>query len=272
MNATARCLLLRVARVRESPMRERTALLTPFSPHAPSPPWQALPFLHPVAASRRCLAVVQALQAPAISNSNQFQINFKSKTPGVTAPQALASPSTLHHPPSIRHPPPSTPTLHSTLHLPPSTSPSTLHHPLSTRHPPPSTLHSPLSTFHPPPSYSQPPLAGSELRRPKAEEEGGGVVEDAIRRPERPREPPLLWDPSRAPQRWSPRCRPDVAGHAQVALGRMRSHGPLRGLGVTTGVPPRGPKEERGVVTGVRVGGSHELCAPKGLLVGHYGG
>ena len=51
-----------------------------------------------------------------------------------------------------------------------------------------------------------------------------------------------------------------------------RSHGLMRGLGVTTGAPPRGLKRSEGVATGVRVGGSHGLCAPRGLLVGYCGG
>ena len=51
-----------------------------------------------------------------------------------------------------------------------------------------------------------------------------------------------------------------------------RCHGLMPGLGVTTGAPPRGPKRSEGVATGVRVGGSHGLCAPKGLLVGYCGG
>ena len=51
-----------------------------------------------------------------------------------------------------------------------------------------------------------------------------------------------------------------------------RRHGLMRGLGVTTGAPPRGLKRSEGVATGVRVGGAHGLCPPRGLLVGCCGG
>ena len=78
VNATARCLLLRAACVRESPMRERAALLTPFPPHAPSPPWQALPFFSSsaeVAAARRCHPSTSSSRHIKLkSNSNQTQI------------------------------------------------------------------------------------------------------------------------------------------------------------------------------------------------------
>jgi hypothetical protein len=45
----------------------------------------------------------------------------------------------------------------------------------------------------------------------------------------------------------------------------------MRGLGVTCGAPPLAQKRSVGVATEVIVEGSHELCAPKGLLVGHGG-
>ena len=49
---------------------------------------------------------------------------------------------------------------------------------------------------------------------------GGGWWRTQLGRPERPRAPPPLWGPEGGHSRWSPRCRPDAAGLAQVALGR----------------------------------------------------
>ncbi|KAJ1468708.1 hypothetical protein T484DRAFT_1983883 [Baffinella frigidus] len=130
-------MLLRAARVRESPMRERSALPTPCSPNAQSPPWQALA----ASSSTRdtCNTYVQDSRSTSSSRhikskSNQHQINIKLKSPTRTTPY----------------------------------------------------------TPHP------------------THEEGGGGGEDAVTWPMRPRAPPPLWGPSRAPQRWSPRCRPDA--------------------------------------------------------------
>ena len=61
---------------------------------------------------------------------------------------------------------------------------------------------------------------------------------------------------------------PDAVGLAQISLGGMGSHGLMRGLGVTRGAHPPGPKRSVGLAAGMRI----ELRAPKGFPVGYYGG
>ena len=51
-----------------------------------------------------------------------------------------------------------------------------------------------------------------------------------------------------------------------------RSHGLIRGLGVTTGAPPRGLNRSEGVATGVRVGGSHGFLRSQGVARGRWWG
>jgi hypothetical protein len=99
---------------------------------------------------------------------------------------------------------------------------------------------------------------------------GGCWWRTQLERPEWLRAPPPLWGPEGAHSRWPPRSRPDAAGLAQVALGREEPW-PRAGPGRHHRSPSTGLERSVGVATGVRVGGSHGLCAPRGLLVGYCG-
>ena len=78
-------------------------------------------------------------------------------------------------------------------------------------------------------------------------EEGGGSGEDAVMWPMRPRAPPPLWGPTRASQRWSPRCRPDAERGSRAGCPwEERSLWPLARPGRHLRSPSTGPKEECG--------------------------
>jgi len=173
------------------------------------------------------------------------------------------------------------------------------HHQLSTLNPQPSTLNPQPSTLRPQsptpnllnpressfPTYRNPRAASLSNYRDASTlfsratlfpnklrgYRGGGWWRTQLERPERPCAPPPLWGSVEGPQSLVAKGRPDAAGLAQVALGREEPW-PLARLGCHHWSPSTGLARSVGVATGVRVGGSHGLCAPRGLLVGYCGG